>query len=113
MLGGVDAAHGVEQELSAQLLRHRFKGVLLGRPQVERLLDQQRLVEEVGIGGDEGDLGAIPGEIVEREQGLEACDAAAHDDHPPTHAAESMTEIGAVPSVKTHTPTAAFHGCGS
>ena len=87
--------------------------MLLSRSQVERLLDQQRLIEEVGIGGDEGDLGAIPGEIVEREQRLEACDAAADDDHPPTHEAESMTEIGVVPSVKTHTPTAAFHGCGS
>ena len=113
MLGGVDAADGVEQELSAQLLGHRFKGVLLGRPLVGRLLDQQRLVEEVGIGGDEGDLSPILSEIVEREQGLETRDAAADDEHPPTHAAESMTEIGVAPSVKTHTPTSAFHGCGS
>jgi hypothetical protein len=45
----------------------------------ERLLDDQRLVGELGLGGDQRDLGAVGGEVKYCQQGLQAGDAAAED----------------------------------
>ena len=55
--------------------------VALGGAEVERLLDEQRLVEEVGLRGDQGQGGPVAGQVVQCEQGLDSRDAAPDDDH--------------------------------
>ena len=74
----------LEQEVGAVLTRERLERVLLGRAEAEGLLHQQRLVDEVRLGGDQGEAGALAGEIAQREQRLHACDAAADDADPRT-----------------------------
>ena len=87
VLVGLHARRRLLDEPRAELLGQRRQRVLLRRPEVERLLDQQRLVDEVGIGGDEGQLGAIAGQIVQRHQRLQPGDAAADDHDSPVHEA--------------------------
>jgi len=53
--------------------------VALGRSERERLLDQQRLVDEVRLGREQRQLEAVPGELAQRQQRLQAGDAAAGD----------------------------------
>jgi len=51
-------------EASGELLGRRRQRVLLSGPEVERLLDQQRLVHEVRVRGDECQLGAFARQVV-------------------------------------------------
>ena len=75
------------------------------RAEVERLLDQQRLVEEVGAGRDERHLGAIARQIVERQQRLQPGDAAAEDHNPSLHHARIAHPPQIMPDpVKPHGP---------
>ena len=53
MVFGPDRADGRQNELGPLLSRERLEFVSLGRPEVERLLDQQRLVDEVRLRRDQ------------------------------------------------------------
>ena len=77
MLVGSVGGGLVEHELSPALIGDRGERALLGWPEPERLLDQQRLVDEVGIGCNQCDPGGLAGEVMQREQGLNAGDTAA------------------------------------
>lgn len=55
MLLRLHRAHGALHELRSLLGDERRELMALGRPQVERLLDEQGLVEEVGLGRDESE----------------------------------------------------------
>ena len=85
------ALRGLLDEVGPEHFHQRLERVLLRRSEVERLLDQQRLIEEVGIGGDEDELGAITRQIVQRHQRLQSGNAAADDDHSTLHEARSIT----------------------
>ena len=85
------ARRGLLDEVGPELSHQRPERVLLRRPEVERLLDQQRLIEEVGIGGNEDEFDAITRKIVQRHQRLQPGNAAADDDHSTLHEARSIT----------------------
>jgi hypothetical protein len=58
----------------------RLELVPVSRPKIERLLDQQRLVEKVGIGRNQRLSYPISSEVGEGEESLEARDTTANDD---------------------------------
>ena len=79
------------------LLRERRQRVPLGRTEVEGLLDEQRLVEEVGLGATRS-APSVPAEIAQREQGLEAGDTTAHDHDPAFSCVRVLAQFRRLPS---------------
>jgi hypothetical protein len=77
---GDDFGDRVLGETDAELLEGRREIVALGRLHRERLLDRERLEEELRLRGDEGDLGEVTCEVGERQGGLHPRDSAARDD---------------------------------
>jgi hypothetical protein len=81
MLRGPNCTDGGQKELRAVLDRKRLELVSLGRPEVERLLDQQRLVEEVGLRRDQRRRNPVAGKVTQRQKRLEPRHAPANDHH--------------------------------
>ena len=50
-------------------------------PEIERLLDQQRLVDEVGLWGDQGQRDPVARQITQCQQGLEPRHTAPDNEH--------------------------------
>jgi hypothetical protein len=63
-------------------------------PKIERLLDEQRLVEEIGIGIDQRLRHPVCGEVGEGEKRLQPRDATVHDDNAGAFAARVSCHLG-------------------
>ena len=79
--GGVDALDWRVYEGRTDRACRLLERGAAGAPERERLGDGKRAVDEVRGGGDEGQLDALAAESAEREERLEAGDAAAGDDN--------------------------------
>jgi len=73
-------AHRALHEARTLLRSERLELIALGGPYVERLLDEQRLVEEVRRRGDKRLLHPPTGQVCEGQERLDAGDATSGDD---------------------------------
>lgn len=81
MLVGCDGDDRLLNEVRALLAGRRLEFAALRGLQGEQLLDAERLVGELRVGRHKGDAYAVPGEIAERQQRLQARDPAAGDQY--------------------------------
>ena len=98
---GADALDDVRDPAHAAIAGDLLPVVVAARARPERLGDRQRPVGDVTSGGDDADVEAIPGEVLERQEPFEGADATAGDDdmwgHSHTVAPPAAADIGVHP----------------
>jgi hypothetical protein len=65
---------GLLNETRPKLARQRLEGTTLRRSERERLLDRERLVDEVGLGRCQRNLDPVLGQVAQRQQRLDPRD---------------------------------------
>ena len=76
-----DAVERSSDQLDSELRQRRGQLAPLRRLVGERLLDRQRLVEEVGLRREQAEPGPVPAHVRQGERGFEPGDPAAGDQH--------------------------------
>ena len=79
MIGRSNGRQGLLHEAGSELAHERLEGAPLRRSERERLLDRERLVEELGLGRRQCDLDPVLGQVVQGQQCLDPGDPAPRD----------------------------------
>ena len=74
-----DALESAANQLNAEFAKSRGQFTTLRRLVGERLLNRQRLVEEIRLRSEHGEPSSVIGKVRERQGGLKAGDASADD----------------------------------
>ena len=91
MLVGRDARQRAANQLDPDLGQRRRELVSFGGLMGERLLDRQRLVNEIGFGSQQSQVGQIAGEVGQGQSRFEPGDPAAGDQDPGRHQADTTS----------------------